>query len=299
MKRARRFPQRLVRWTSLCVCFALVLSCLVVPFASVTGKGRGSRGSSPTVREGAQGNGQERRVAPRPPQPGPPAGRFPNLDDMRNATDQWRRNGHSVHAPDPVPSTQRRWRHGQQRAEVRDQKSDVSNTNPTARANHARSRVVLPMPQGGSDMAMARIDPHNRTGTGAVDLLSNNFNWSLGLAGLKGRGLDLGLSLAYNSLAVWTVSGNSVAFDMDQGDPSPGFRLGFPTVQGPFSNSQTGADFYILITPSGAHQELRRLGTSNVYQAVDASYSQLTVNSSNIVYKAGGAQLTFYPYPNP
>ena len=148
-------------------------------------------------------------------------------------------------------------------------------------------------------MAMARLDPRNRTGTGGVDPLSNNFNWSLGLGGLKGRGLDLGLSLAYNSLAVWTVSGNSVAFDMDQGDPSPGFRLGFPTVQGPYSNSQTGSDFYILITPSGAHQELRRLGTSNVYQAVDASYSQLTVNSSYLVYKAGGAQLTFYPYPNP
>ena len=35
MKRARRFPQRLVRWTSLCVCFARALSCrAIVPFAS-------------------------------------------------------------------------------------------------------------------------------------------------------------------------------------------------------------------------------------------------------------------------
>jgi YD repeat-containing protein len=299
MKRARRFPQRLVRWTSLCVCFVLVLTSFVL-FPSQVSIGKNTRSGKPSANSGAQSNGQERRVAPRPPQPGPPPGTLPNLDDMRSATDQWRRHGgHSVHAPDPIPSTQRRWRHGQQRAEVREQKSDVSNTNPTARANHARSGVVVPMPQGGSDMAMARIDPHNRTGTGGVDLLSNNFNWSLGLAGLKGRGLDLGLSLAYNSLAVWTVSGSSVAFDMDQGDPSPGFRLGFPTVQGPYSNSQTGSDFYILITPSGAHQELRRVGTSNVYQAVDASYSQLTVNSSNLVYLAGGAQLTFYPYPNP
>src|SRR5438552_1194299 len=41
MKRARRFPLRLVRWTSLWVCFALVLSCLaIVPFASATGKSR-------------------------------------------------------------------------------------------------------------------------------------------------------------------------------------------------------------------------------------------------------------------
>ena len=121
MKCARRFPQRLVRWTSLCVCFALVLSCLVVPFASVTGKSRsgrgssptGERGSSPTVREGSQsgqGNGQERRVNARPPQPGPPKGRLPNLDEMRFATDNARRHGaRPVHAPQPIPSTQRRW----------------------------------------------------------------------------------------------------------------------------------------------------------------------------------------------
>src|SRR6266849_6980526 len=288
MKRARRFPQRLVRWTSLCVCFALVLSCLVVPFASVTGKGRGSRGSSPTVREGAQGNGQERRVTPRPPQPGPPAGRFPNLDDMRSATEQWRRNGHTVHAPDPVPSTQPTWKHGQQqRLEIR---SEISKTNSTAKANHARGispkvsegsadrRSAYPEPQGGSDTAMARIDPHNRTGTGGVDLLSNNFNWSLGLVGLKGRGLDLGLSLSYNSLAVWTVSGNYVAFDMDQGDPSPGFRIGFPVVQGPYYNNLAAAYFYILITPSGQHVELRQISTY-IYQAVDASYWQLDLSN--------------------
>ena len=92
MKRARRLSgidfslcrlhQRLVRWTSLCVCFALVLSALaIVPFASATGKSRGRR-ISPTVKEGSQsGNVQERRVAPRPPQPGPPPGKIPNLDD--------------------------------------------------------------------------------------------------------------------------------------------------------------------------------------------------------------------------
>ena len=80
-------------------------------------------------------------------------------------------------------------------------------------------------------MAMARIDPYNRTGTGGVDLLSQNFNWILGLVGLKGRGLDLGSSLSYNSLSMWTRSGNEVAYNMDKDAAAPGFRLGFPTVQ--------------------------------------------------------------------
>ena len=110
MKRARRLSQRLVRWTSLCVCFALVLSCLaIVPFASVTGKSRSGRGSSPTVREGSvQGsslNGQGRRVAAPQPQPGPPRAGLPNLDDVRRATPRVPR------APLPIPSRQRRWRH--------------------------------------------------------------------------------------------------------------------------------------------------------------------------------------------
>jgi len=117
--------------------------------------------------------------------------------------------------------------------------------------------------------------------------------------------LDLGLTLVYNSLSVWTVSGNYVAFDMDQGDPSPGFRLGFPTVQGPYSNNLAGANFYLLITPSGGHQELRQIST-NVYQTVDASYSQLTYYDNGtpntsaddyLIYRAGGAQLKFYLNP--
>jgi len=146
-------------------------------------------------------------------------------------------------------------------------------------------------------MAMARIDSHNRMGTGGVDLLSNNFNWSLGLVGLKGRGLDLGLSLAYNSLAVWTVSGNYVAFDMDQGDPSPGFRIGFPVVQGPYYSNLAAAYFYILITPSGQHVELRQISTY-IYQAVDASYWQLDLSNGAMIFRAGGAQLTFTANPS-
>ena len=146
-------------------------------------------------------------------------------------------------------------------------------------------------------MAMARIDPRNRTGTGGVDLLSNNFNWSLGLVGLKGRGgLDLGLSLSYNSL-VWTQSGNWIAFDMDQGTPSPGFRLGFPVVQGPYTNNLAGVNFYLLITPSGQHVELRQISTY-IYQAVDATYSQLDLSNGAMIFRAGGAQLTFAANPS-
>ncbi|MGI8919658.1 MAG: hypothetical protein ACR2H6_13775, partial [Pyrinomonadaceae bacterium] len=162
--------------------------------------------------------------------------------------------------------------------------------------NSANTAAGMPLaaPQG-TNFAMARIDPQNRTGAAGVDLLSKNFNWSLGLIGLRGRsGLDLGLSLAYNS-KVWTKSGNYIDFDIDEGTPAPGFRLGFPVVHGLYYNDQASTSFYMLITPAGQRIELRRLGTTNVYQTVDATYAQLTDNGSYLVFKSAGAQLTLVP----
>jgi YD repeat-containing protein len=298
MKRARRLSQRLVRWTSLCICFALVLSALAVfPFQVSTGKnakfnppGQNPQGSSP--------NAKARRVNAAPPQAGPPVAKLPNLDDLRRSADEARRNGgRKEHARQPVPSTQRRWRHGLPAI-----RAAADSKSSAAKANHVRgsgaSRMSAPraMPQGTSDFAIARIDPRNRTGTGGVDLLSNNFNWSLGLVGLRGRaGLDLGLTLSYNSLATWTHTGNYIDFDQDEGTPSPGFRLGFPVVQGLYYNNLAGAYFYMLITPSGRRVELRQLGTSSVYQAIDATYSQLTDYGSYLVFRADGEELIFNP----
>ena len=62
------------------------------------------------------------------------------------------------------------------------------------------------------------------------------------LVGLPGRaGLDLGLSLSYNSL-VWTQSGPYAYFDEENGLPGPGFRLGFPVIQERTFNAEAGAD---------------------------------------------------------
>ncbi len=47
----------------------------------------------------------------------------------------------------------------------------------------------------------ARLGPTNRSGEPGVDLLSGNIHWAQPLVNLKGRaGLDLNLSLVYNSL---------------------------------------------------------------------------------------------------
>ena len=141
----------------------------------------------------------------------------------------------------------------------------------------------------------ARLDPINRTGGGGEDPLSRNFNWNLPLVSLPGRaGLDLGLSLSYNSLASWTKSGSHIAFDQEHGFPAPGFRLGFPVIQAPFYNPQIGKNTYVMITPSGARVELRQVGTGSLYQSVDSSYLLLDASTSTMTLKSpDGTQLSF------
>jgi YD repeat-containing protein len=136
----------------------------------------------------------------------------------------------------------------------------------------------------------ARLDPMNRVG-GGDDPLSRNFNWGIGLVSLPGRsGLDLGMGLSYNSL-VWTRSGNYIYFDPDGGTPSPGFRLGFPVIKAPYTNSQNSVS-YLMITPSGARVELRRVGTSNLYESVDSSHIQLNA-STMILRTPDGTQMSY------
>jgi YD repeat-containing protein len=142
---------------------------------------------------------------------------------------------------------------------------------------------------------LARLDPLNRTGGSGEDPLSRNFNWSVGLVGLSGRaGLDLGLSLAYNSL-VWTKSGSYIAFDNDRGFPSPGFRLGFPVIQPAYNNSEVGKQAFLLITPDGSHTELRQVGTSSFYESADSSHLLLDASDGNtmILRTTDGTQLSY------
>jgi YD repeat-containing protein len=137
------------------------------------------------------------------------------------------------------------------------------------------------------------MDIVNRTGTGGEDLLSGNVNFTIPILSLPGRVLDLGLSLSYNS-RVWSKVGSTIAFDTDRGYPAPGFRLGFPVIQPRFYNSATGTASYLLITPDGAHAELRRVSTSSIYESADSNYIQLIDNGSSLTLKTtDGTQMTY------
>ncbi len=94
MKPAHRLSARLTRWTSLCVCFALILASLtlITPISS---------GSSfmPQGHNGQPNNGN--KVSPAPPVTGAPEASLPSLEEPRQ-----RRNVEPK-ARQPIPSTLR------------------------------------------------------------------------------------------------------------------------------------------------------------------------------------------------
>jgi YD repeat-containing protein len=142
-----------------------------------------------------------------------------------------------------------------------------------------------------TSLISARVDPRNQPANG---MLTRDASWSVSLLSLPGRaGLDLGLALAYSSM-VWTRSGPYLYFDEDNGFPSPGFRLGFPTVQRKVFDAQTARNAYLLITAAGKRVELRPTATLNIYDAADSSYLRLTDNGATLlVHSTDGTKLTF------
>jgi RHS repeat-associated protein len=225
---------------------------------------------------GDNGNGQGDQ-SPRPPTPGhggggpgefdvePPEqtrGRvenLPGLDEIR------RRASHKPKAPPSV----------------------IEGTCPrgdrACTGEEIESNVVTLDPE----YSTARIRPENETGTPDVNLGSRNYNWSLPIVNLEGRaGLDLDLTLYYNSL-VWTKQGTDSKFNLNRGFPrkngiggAPGFELQLPFLQQRYQNQDFGGYAYILITPTGGRVELRQVGTSNVYESADGSYSRLVDNGT-------------------
>jgi RHS repeat-associated protein len=233
---------------------------------------RGSPNQSPAFPipgNGGPGSGGSFSTTPPPTTTGPPALKLPNLDELRNAKPQ------TPKAKAPIESN-----------------LICADCDPYGGGGGATN-----YPSGDPNFSTARGRPINETGEPGVDLGSRNFNWSAPLLSLPGRaGLDLGLTLSYNSL-VWTKDGSYMKFNADLGSPAPGFRLGLPTLQQRFFNSQTGIYAYMMVTPSGGRIELRQVGSSNIYESQDSTYTQLDVSNLNapVVRTTDGTQLTFTP----
>jgi RHS repeat-associated protein len=246
----------------------------VVSAAGALGKVHGLPNPSPALPppgRGSGGTGPDGSFSTTPPPPttGAPMANLPNMDEARNRQPQ------QPKATAPIESN-----------------LPCADCDPYGGGGGASN-----YPTGDPNFSTARRRPANETGQAGVDLGSRNFGWSLPLVSLPGRaGLDLNLTLSYNSL-VWTKDGSYMKFNADLGSPAPGFRVGLPTLQRRFLNSQTGIHAYMMVTPSGGRIELRQVETSNIYESQDGSYTQLDVTnpSAPFVRTTDGTRFTFAP----
>jgi len=241
------------------------------------GSGNNGNNNNPTVQPptpgfGSGGSGQNGGFSTTPPPvtQGVPGSPLPNLDEARRSKSITPRAPAPIHAdlcPDCDPGG------------------------------------GTPPPAGGSDpyFATARVRPQNETGDPGINLGSRNFNWGLPLVSLPGRaGLDVNIGMVYNSL-VWTKQGNSIMYNADRGFPSPGFRLGVPTLESQYINQDDVITALLLVLPSGQRVQLKQVGTSNVYESNDSSYIQLldynlSFGGSAVVRDKAGTQYLFtYP----
>jgi RHS repeat-associated protein len=104
---------------------------------------------------------------------------------------------------------------------------------------------------------------------------SNNFTFGLPVVSLPGRGMDVSLSLVYNSL-LWNKStsflGNHprLTYDVDSGWPAPGWRLGYGQIESQGSSGLT------LLDPSGTRHQLVKVNPSNPddynYETTDGTF---------------------------
>jgi hypothetical protein len=175
----------------------------------------------------------------------------------------------------------------------------VRTTGATASAGFAKVAPMAAPPPSFSSLNEAKLDPHNRIGGAGEDLFSGNFHWSLPLVSLPGRnGLDLDITLHYNSL-VWLRYSNVMAFEPDYyATLTPGFRLGFPELDGP--HLVGGAEMYFAILPTGRRVGLRKVVT-NRYEATDSSYLYLNVNptaQTMTLHTPDGTQFGYTVPPN-
>ena len=139
----------------------------------------------------------------------------------------------------------------------------------------------------------------------SYNLDSRNYNFIAPVLALGGRaGLNLSFGMSYNS-KVWTgyqvnTYNRQLAFNLDKGFPGPGWRIGFGAIQGvnnsgnigPYTNSVTGKQSLIYLTPDGTRHDLAYNSVSGLYESYDSSYLDFNL-TTKVLRTTGGTQVTF------
>ena len=121
---------------------------------------------------------------------------------------------------------------------------------------------------------------------------NRNFSFELPIVNLRGRGVDVALSLVYNSL-VWhksvdpSDSSTWMTYDVDSGYPAQGFRLGFGQIE------DQGSAGFTLTEADGTRRALTYSSPYN-YDTTDGSFIHFTGGSGwGTLFYPDGTQVTY------
>src|SRR5258708_649652 len=124
-------------------------------------------------------------------------------------------------------------------------------------------------------VASSSVTAAQRAGRSTNIIGSQSYTYPVPLFSIPGRGLNLSLTLYYNSL-VWQFNSddNAMHYGGDFDTPAPGFRVGYGFVD--FSSSQgiRNRGVGLLTEPTGAKHLLVQNGFPN-YHTTDSSYIQV------------------------
>ncbi|HEX8142063.1 MAG TPA: hypothetical protein VF553_05665, partial [Pyrinomonadaceae bacterium] len=123
---------------------------------------------------------------------------------------------------------------------------------------------------------------------------SANFSFNVPIMSLPGRGLDVSLSLVYNS-RLWNKkkigSTTTLSYDVDQNWPAPGFSLGYGKLM--WSNSG-----YVLIDGGGTRHSLTPTNGTNMedateWETTDGTFTKLTTSPAVKAVFTDGMQVLY------
>lgn len=121
---------------------------------------------------------------------------------------------------------------------------------------------------------------------------NRNFSFGLPLVGSRGRGVNVALSLFYNSL-VWhksvdpSDSSTWMTYDVDSGYPAQGFRLGFGQIE------DQGSAGFTLTEADGTRRALQYSSAYN-YDSIDGSFIHFNGGSGGgTLFYPDGTQVTY------
>lgn len=136
------------------------------------------------------------------------------------------------------------------------------------------------------------MQPGTPPDTGTDGAGSSNFSFSAPVVSLGGRGLDVNLSLNYNSL-LWHKANGEITYDIDKGNPAPGWTLGFGKLMD--MGSQGGS---MIETPDGTRHSYEGTlqpgspGYSTYYgHTTDGSFIDVVSNRTPTGISGGTAYL--------